>query len=95
MITAAIRAYYQEFGVPPSGPPAELMRALRGGNSKKIEFLVFEPKRFTESGEFLDAWNTPFNIDVSDPIHPKVISNGPNRTNEQGEADLDDIVNWR
>jgi hypothetical protein len=71
------------------------MRAIRGANPKNIVFFVFEPKRFNSSGEFLDAWNTPFHIDVSDPVHPRVHSSGPNRTDERGRDGSDDIVNWR
>jgi hypothetical protein len=95
MITAAIRAYYDEFGTVPSGTPGELMKAIRGANPKNLVFFVFEPKRFSSSGEFLDAWGTPYQIDVSDPTHPKVHSIGPNRTDEHGQHGSDDIVNWR
>lgn len=95
MITAAVRAYHQEFGTVPTGTPAELMKAIRGANPKGIVFFVFEPNRFNSSGEFLDAWSTAFHIDVSEPIHPRVYSSGPNRTDEQGQEGSDDIVNWR
>ena len=95
MITAAVRAYHQEFGTVPHESPAELIKSLRGANPKNIVFLAFEPERFSSSGEFLDAWGTPFHINVSDSLHPRVHSSGRNRKDEQGQEGSDDIVNWR
>ena len=62
-----------------------LIKILMGGNRRGIEFLTLKKSDINNEGEMLDAWGTPFRIDMADPQHPKIRSAGPDR--KWGTAD--------
>jgi hypothetical protein len=93
-LAAAIRQFTTEYGLPPSGSQAEIMNALFGDNARKIMFFETNPKWISPAGEFLDPWGTPYRIDLSDPVKPKVYSCGKDKHDDGGADHSDDIRNW-
>ena len=94
-IIPALRAYVAEFGGPPTGDHAAMMRALRGGNPKQLVLFAVDARELNAQGEFPDPWGRPYRIDVSDPKLPKVYSLGKNGVDEGGAVGSDDVVSWR
>jgi hypothetical protein len=94
-LLATLKQYQVEYATLPIGNAAEIMNALRGENSRKIIFFDGKPTAFNAQGAFLDPWGTPYRIDLSKPEAPRVWSCGPNRRDEGGAKDSDDIVSWR
>ena len=91
----AMRAYFTEYGALPSGDSVAIIRTLQGSNPKKIPFIELPENQFDAQGEFLDHWKTPYRIDISDPANPKAWSAGPNKKDEPGDPNSDDICSWR
>ena len=79
-IQEGLTAYETEYGVPiKTGNNASIIKILSGDNPRKMEFLSFNPSDRGKQSEALDAWRTPFLINLTDPLHPKILSAGPDR----------------
>jgi len=94
-LATALDFYYKEYGGPPVGDQAAMIRILHGDNPKRIVFFEFATRNKSPSGEFLDPWGSPYKIDLSDPAHPRVYSFGKNKQDEGGREGTDDIASWR
>ena len=94
-LVTAIHQYFQEYRAFGTIDNANIIRELRGANTRGIVFLDEHTDRFNANGEFTDRWGMPFRIDVSDPAHPRVWSCGPDRHDDGGKEGSDDIVSWR
>lgn len=95
ILTGAIKSYYAEWGTMPSGDSAAILASLRGSNPRHIEFIYVSEKQRDIQGHFLDPWESPYRIDVSDPKNPKVWSLGKNKIDEHDDPKSDDICSWR
>ena len=103
MLTNSLRLYYSEFGSSPdsgSSPGSfhlAIMAALRGNNPKHIVFDDFDSSSISPAGVYLylDPWGTPYYFDTTDPANPKVRSFGPNRKDDHGTPDSDDILDTK
>jgi len=91
----ALKIYFEEYGVMPSGGNAQIMAALCGNNPRKIAFLEPGAKRFNSQGEFLDPWNTPYRMDASNAAFPWIYSCGKNQMDEGGKWGTDDVSSWQ
>ena len=90
----ALKAYYSEFGTSPTGTHSKIIRALLGSNPRSIVFYEPNPKQLTTGGELLDPWDIPYCIDTSDAAKPRIYSFGPNKLDDGGAPQSDDIGNW-
>jgi len=78
-----IAVYKDDFGNYPAGDNATIMKLLCGGNPKNRQLFPFG-SRYThratnQLGQCVDAWDTPFQIDVSVTSPPLILSAGANR----------------
>lgn len=94
-VTAALRQYLTKYETLPQGTHRHVMAALRGQNRMRILFFEAATTSFNALGELLDPWKTPHAIDVSDPAKPRVHSFGPDRKDDHGAPESDDIASWR
>jgi type II secretory pathway pseudopilin PulG len=90
---SAIEGYRDTLGEVPMGNNASILQLLSGGNSDgrnptKIVFLSFGENKTNESGEFLDPWRTPYQIQILGTNDIKLKSAGKNRA----FGDKDDLV---
>ena len=95
LLTTALKFYRQEYGDFPSGDNAAVVRALNGGNPRKMVFLPSPSRSFSSEcptvvlnrqGHAVDAWDTPFRLHLQDRI--RVESAGEDRT----FGTLDDMI---
>jgi hypothetical protein len=91
----AVSAYSREFGTVPTGSNAQIHQALLGENPKRIAFSEVAPNEVSRSGEILDPWGMPYQIDTGDPNYVKIYSFGRDKLDHRGEERTDDIVSWR
>ncbi|MHA3775074.1 hypothetical protein ACXR0O_26430 [Verrucomicrobiota bacterium sgz303538] len=94
-LVLAMKAYYDEFGSVPIGSNAEIMRTLFGYNPRKITFFEISSPWVSPGGELVDPWGMPYCIDISDPTKLRIYSFGPNKRDEGGIEQSDDVVSWR
>ena len=87
-LCAAIAQYHAEFGKYPSGTKAEILKCLLGHNSKKLTLFTVNLKAVNSGGEFMDPWETPYEIQIYDQTNCTIRSAGPNHT----FGDKDDIL---
>jgi hypothetical protein len=80
---AALQAYKENLGVYPIGNNAQIAKALKGENPKKLIILVGRKSDLNAKGEFVDPWNTALRIYFSDS-GVLVRSAGPNRRFDDG-----------
>ena len=85
---AAIVQYHNEYGSYPIGYQAEIIRCLLGDNSRKIQFLSLNANELNPDGDFVDPWQTPYQIKMLEGTNLVISSAGPNK--EFG--DKDDII---
>ena len=94
-LATALTAYHTEYGTYPDATDGELIKVLSGQNPKQIIFLETAPKQLDSSGRLIDAWGSPYRIAIpARGAKVKVWSIGPNKTDDQGREDSDDIGNW-
>lgn len=73
-----LQEFKEHVGVYPTGSNAEIARALKGQNPKKVIIVVGRDNELNSKGEFVDPWGTPLRIYFSaDGI--MVRSAGPNK----------------
>ena len=75
-MASAISQYFIEFGAYPCGGSSVIARALGGDNPKNIVF--FSSKHVGKEGEFLDPWQNPYDIRISEDGLVWIRSAGPN-----------------
>ena len=71
--------YKDEFGSYPIGINAVVTKSLRGENLKHKMFANFDgrsPQAINQSGQCVDGWGTPFQIDLSATNSPVIRSAG-------------------
>lgn len=85
-IAAALSKYLTTSNSIPDGDSVAMLRALIGSNRTGTMFL--SPRKTNASGEMLDSWNTPYQIEIADQANLLIRSAGPNRR----FGDKDDIV---
>lgn len=85
-LRTAISNYSSTFGNFTAKKNPEIVAALTGGNPRKIVFLELDKTRLDASGEYLDYWHTPYQIEIT-ASNLAVRSAGPNRV----FGDRDDI----
>lgn len=65
--------------IPSGGENVDIMRALTGGNSKKLALIPPDHPSLNEKGELVDRWGTPFHFH---PVSSKILevrSAGPDK----------------
>jgi hypothetical protein len=76
-ICMALQQYESECGVFPSGTNAAIFQLLYGTNPFHRDF--FNPTDRTNiHGEFLDAWGSPYEIEINSRTNVLIKSAGPN-----------------
>jgi hypothetical protein len=93
-ITDALRRYHSEYQSLPNGSHHQIIATLSGDNPHKIVFFAIDWEQIRAAGEFLDPWGMPYQIDTSNPTEPRVYSTGPNRRDEKGDRESDDVISW-
>ncbi len=78
-LIAALDQYHAETENYPFGTTAEICRVLYGENPAKLVFFTANPKRVGASGELMDPWNTPYEIQILGQTNYIIRSAGPNR----------------
>ncbi len=73
-----LQKYKEHVGSYPVGGNSEVVKALKGQNSKNVIILVGRKNEVNEKGEFVDPWKTPLRIYFSDN-GVLVRSAGPNK----------------
>jgi hypothetical protein len=73
----------------------DICKALQGENQKKQIYFEMRAKSVSPEGYFLDAWGTPYRIDISNIEMPKVWSAGKNKVDELNQPHSDDIRSWQ
>jgi len=77
----AIRQYGDMFGGNPVGNNSEITAALKGNNSKSINFIDAEAgMRVNAGGELVDPWGTPYFFHQISAAEMEVRSAGPDKT---------------
>jgi hypothetical protein len=77
-LQTACRAYQTEYGLPPAGDNATIAKALRGANPRGIMFYEFASRDINSNGEAIDAWGTPYKLELQNASPPSIRSAGPN-----------------
>ena len=103
-LTKAAEAYELDQAVYPTSGNANLVKALRSKEGKRLPYFEFAKNQLNDKGEVLDPWGHPFvyinNTDKSAPKgwtpHRKnsfdLYSFGPDGKDDQGKGD--DVHNW-
>ena len=93
-LATALTAYQTEYGAYPDATDGELIRVLSGRNPRQIVFLEVAPKQLDSAGRLIDPWGSPYRILLpARGTKVKVWSIGPDKTDNQGRTDSDDIGN--
>jgi hypothetical protein len=96
MLVANALAYYQvQYGEPLVGDQAHIVDVLRGNNPRKFVFIDVPPEQINKNGELIDPWGSPYKLDELTNPYPHVYSFGPNKKDELGTEESDDIASWR
>jgi hypothetical protein len=90
VLADSVKDYWTEYGSVPTGSHAEIIRALRGDNPRKIVFYAPHGV-LNAAGERLDPLGNPYRFDLSDPNHPRIYSFGKNQRDDGGVVGSDDI----
>ncbi len=85
----AFHKYKEHVGDYPRGNNAELAKALRGNNNKKVIILAVRKDNLNAKGEIVDPWGTPLKIYFADN-EVLIRSAGPNRRFEDSQAKKSD-----
>ena len=86
-ICLALQQYESECGTFPAGSNAAVFQLLYGTNPFHRDF--FDPgDRTNSNGEFLDAWGSPYQIEINGRTNVLIKSAGPDRK----WGDQDDYV---
>jgi type II secretory pathway pseudopilin PulG len=94
-LATALTAYHTEYGTYPDATDGELIKILAGRNPKTIVFIETPLKQLDSSGRLIDPWGSPYRIAIpARGAKVKVWSIGPNKIDDQGREDSDDIGNW-
>ncbi|MEO7514655.1 MAG: type II secretion system protein GspG [Verrucomicrobiota bacterium] len=88
-LNSALRTFYSEIHHYPSGTSGDVMRALVGENPKRLKFFSPNPKLVNSRGEYMDPWQTPYQINIIGQTNYIIRSAGPNRI----FGDKDDLTN--
>ena len=84
--------YKENVGSYPVGSNADIVKALKGRNSKNVIILIGRKTELNEKGEFIDPWGTPLKIYFADN-NVLVRSAGPNRRfDDSTSIDFDDYI---
>lgn len=94
-LVGTLKQYHTEYGVMPDGDQAHIIAMLLGDNPKKIVFIEGSSRGFNARGEFIDPWQTPYRLDVSNPASPRAYSFGKDKNDDGAAPGSDDIVSWR
>ena len=78
-VDRVLREYRRAYGEFPVGSNADITRALRGDNQKKIIFVTENEASISARGEILDAWQTPYFFHQLSGTRMEIISAGPDR----------------
>ncbi|HWB57902.1 MAG TPA: hypothetical protein VG733_00355 [Chthoniobacteraceae bacterium] len=87
VLVAGLRAYYDENKTVPPGGNAEIVAAL-----KKARVIPDIELNLNAAGLWCDPWGTPYRINLQTPNFPWAYSCGPNKTDEHGLPNSDDIT---
>jgi hypothetical protein len=92
-IKTALEVYRETIGDFPHGDNTSILRLLRGENldgrnPTRIVFLYLRKNQTNQSGETIDPWGTPYQIEMIGTNHIQIRSAGKNRS----FGDLDDLV---
>lgn len=87
-LVAALHQYQAEYGLFPTGEAAQILKTLRGENSRKIVFFSVPPRSVNTRGEFIDPWGTPCELNLLSTNRILVRSAGKNKA----FGDRDDIT---
>lgn len=86
-----LQQYKEHVGDYPRGTNAEVARALKGENAKKVIIVVGKDKELNEKGEFVDDWGTPLRIYFNNDS-VLIRSAGPNKKfDDSTEMNNDDF----
>jgi hypothetical protein len=91
-LASAINQFRTEYGFHPMGSNAEIIKALRGDNPRKIVFFEAPSQSYNEQGEVIDPWGAPLLFDIRDGQEPRIRSIGPDGKDNAGAPDSDDIT---
>jgi hypothetical protein len=88
----ALQKFKEVVGGYPLGGNAEVVKALKGANSKNAIIIVGRKNELNEKGEFVDPWGTPLRIYFSD-AGMLIRSAGPNRRFDDSTVmEADDFI---
>ena len=87
-LSVCMEIYKEKFGDFPHGNNRDVVRILSGDNSRKAQYLSLGNRFTNHSGEAIDGWGTPLQIEILRTNTPMVRSAGPNKKFGDG----DDIV---
>jgi hypothetical protein len=74
-----LRDYARNLGEFPIGTNADITRALRGNNLKKIVFVTPDEMSLNDRGELIDDWQTPYFFHQVSGHQMEIYSAGPDR----------------
>lgn len=75
----ALQSYQACYDKYPLGGSSEILAALRGGNPRTVVFLYVSGSDTNASGEFVDPWQTPYQIVFDSTNHFTIRSAGKNK----------------
>lgn len=78
-ITTTLEDYRRSLGENPVGSNAEIMQALRGANSMKLQFPTPSGSGLNADGELLDEWGTPYFFHQLSKTEMEIRSAGPDK----------------
>jgi len=84
----SMEIYREKFGSYPVGDNASIVRMLAGDNSEKLAFLYLGVHSTNTAGQYVDPWQTPYQIMFDTNGDPVILSAGVNRV----FGDKDDII---
>jgi hypothetical protein len=94
----ALISYHIDYGTFPGGTNAEIVKALGGENADAKMYYDPDLMVLNEREEFVDIWNTPFQIELmpENPACPIIGSAGENGMFEGLDAPTDDfrLLGW-
>jgi type II secretory pathway pseudopilin PulG len=91
MLLQALNSYRSVYNRYPAGNSFEVLSTLTGNNPQKTVFLNIDASSTNNIGEFVDPWQTPFQLTFESTNHVTIRSAGKNKIfGDKDDVELSD-----